>query len=135
MKGNSRTGTPFVEAGEGLSYAAIHEYGGMIKPVEKQWLTIPISQEAFGKNSKEVDTMLKGQKKKLIFKMTNPSTAILFEVLGKQGQGIKIHFVLKKQVNMPERSYLRSAGSTVMANQKEYVNKIMGGSDTPWKVS
>ncbi len=135
LKGNTREGTPFVEAGEGLSYAAIHEFGGMIKPVEKQWLTIPISEEAFGHTAREVDATLKGLKKKLIFKMSNPSTAILFEILGKKGEGIKLHFLLKKQVNMPATSYLGSAGDQIMNNQRMYVNEIMGGNDTPWKVS
>ncbi len=141
LKGDTRENTPFVEAGEGLSYAAIHEFGGIIRPVQKKWLTIPVSQEAFGHTAEEVSKMIVGKKGKkgqyksggLIFKMINPSLAMLYEQVSLLR--IKVHFWLKKEVHMPARSYLGSAGIEIMKNQKQYVNQIMGTSDTPWKVS
>ncbi len=69
----------------------------------------------------------------LIFKMINPSLAMLYEY--KDLLNIKVHFWLKKEVRMPARSYLGSAGIEVMKNQKRYVEQIMGAPDTPWKVS
>lgn len=134
LKSDSRQDTAFVEAGEGLSYAAIHEFGGIIRPVQKKWLTIPVSEEAFGRTAMEVSQMLAGKKKGgLIFKMINPSLAMLYEQTSR-GK-IKVHFWLKKEVHMPARSYLGSAGIEIMKNQKMYVEKIMGTTDTPWKVS
>lgn len=139
LKSDTRKDLPFVEAGEGLSYAAIHEFGGIIRPVQKKWLTIPVSEEAFGRTAMEVSQMIasrkskKGKSKGLIFKMINPSLAMLYEET--PSMKIKVHFWLKKEVHMPARSYLGSAGITIMKNQKKYVEQIMGGPDTPWKVS
>lgn len=132
LKTDSRTKLPFVEAGQGLSYAAIHEFGGIIKPTLKQWLTIPAIPENAGMTADQVANSLGGNSK-LAFRMVNPSLAMLFQPLSK-GQ-IKVHFWLKKQVVIPQRSYLRSAGKTIMADQTKYVNAIFGASHTPWKVA
>ncbi len=126
LKGDTR-GIPFVEAGEGLSYAAIHEFGGLIRPVEKEWLTIPAIPENYGKTAKEV-----GQGVQLLFHMVNPQLAYLFEPF--PNKQIRIHFWLKKEVNMPATHYLGLAGESVMSNQKKYVSEILGN-DSVWRVS
>lgn len=94
-----------------VEIATIHEFGGTIKPKNVKWLTIPIVKEAKGKSAREF--------KDLVFIPTK-NNALLAKVTGK-GKDKKVvpYYLLKKEVKIPERSFIRST-----FNDKAKMDKI-----------
>lgn len=105
-----RTGKPLV-------YANILETGGVIRPVKRQWLTIPTefartNTKAGNKRAREV---------KNSFFAWKDGKLILFE--GGHREPIPM-FVLKKRVKIPAKHYLTIS---VTQGQQEAYNQIVRG--------
>jgi hypothetical protein len=115
-------GIPQVSAGGvGVPYAAAQEFGATIIPKNVQWLTIPATDEAFGKKATEFGD--------LKFRLVNPQLAMLFRPTTNE-----VLFWLKKQVTIVGQNYLQDAGDGVMEKQSDYVKELFSTSDV-WSVS
>lgn len=89
-------------ASEGVIYAAIHEFGGIIKPVTKQFLTVPAPDNRNADGTvKESVADLRASKNSFIRNGT------IFKDLG--GGNIQAMFFLKKSVTIPARPYMAPA--------------------------
>lgn len=94
-----------VEAGTNLEYAAIHEYGGVIKPKNSQYLAIPIGS-------------LTGSPRKhagLRLRKTPAGNLLLVDESGTP------QYILKTSVEIPARPYMRPAWDS---NQDEIKGQI-----------
>lgn len=76
--------------------ATVHEFGAVIRP-KKQYLTIPLKKKYRGKNPRDFD---------LFFLRTKEGNAFLVRNKGKDE--LEFAYMLTKEVNIPERSFLRS---------------------------
>lgn len=76
--------------------ATVHEFGAVIKP-KKQYLTIPLKKKYRGKNPRDFD---------LFFLRTKEGHAFLVREKGKDQ--LEFAYMLVKEVNIPERSFIRS---------------------------
>lgn len=83
----------FVNLSIDAIYAAIHEYGGTIRPVKRKWLTIPASKKYRRVNPRDLN---------LTFIQTERVKAYLIDKKSNQ-----IAYILRKLVNIPARPYLR----------------------------
>lgn len=89
--------------GTKVPYGPTHEYGATIKPVRKQWLTIPLGAV------KTPAGVARGRARDFqntFFRRSKTGNLILFQ---KRGERIIPLFVLKKQVKIPKRPYLDPA--------------------------
>lgn len=82
-----------VEIGTNLEYAAIHEFGGTIKPKSAKYLAIPVGSYT-GSPRKYGD---------LRVRKTASGNLVLVDA------GNKVQYVLKSSVEIPARPYLRPA--------------------------
>jgi len=79
--------------------ANVHEFGATIKPTKGKYLAIPIKKEAKGKSPRDFRnlTFIPGK---------NPDSGMLAIVTGKKVTPL---FLLKKEVKIPERSFVRTS--------------------------
>lgn len=77
--------------------ATVHEFGAVIRP-KKQYLTIPLMKKYQGKSPREFD---------LFFLRAKSGNSFLVREKGKNE--LEFAYMLVKEVNIPERSFLRSA--------------------------
>ena len=104
-----------------VSYARIHEEGGTIRPVNAKFLTIPISDKLFTgagvqryKSVRDVpDPLTFGQSRK-------GQPLLLHEVTG------EVCYILKKQVKIPRRPYLKPAVDRVSREIGRELPPIIG---------
>jgi len=82
-----------VEIGTNLEYAAIHEFGGVIKPKNAKYLAIPVGSY---KGSPRTHADLKLRK-------TKKGNLVMVDASG------AVQYVLKASVEIPARPYLRPA--------------------------
>lgn len=83
-----------------VTIARVHEFGAHIKPVQAQWLTIPLIKEAKGKRPKDFGDEL--------FFYMDDSKKFGFLARKKFKNEIQNVFLCVKSVEIPERSYLRT---------------------------
>lgn len=99
--------------------AGVNEFGATIRP-KKQYLTIP-TPEAKGRKARDIPGLFKPKGKK-----------ILAITDGKKG--LKVMFYLVKEVNIPERSFLRSTFDEREAEWHEFfssnIDRILAGEIT-----
>lgn len=76
--------------------ATVHEFGAVIRP-KKQYLTIPLMKKYQGKSPREFD---------LFFLRAKSGNSFLVREKGKNE--LEFAYMLVKEVNIPERSFLRS---------------------------
>lgn len=88
-----RTGKPVV-------YANMLETGGMIRPVKRQWLTIPTQ---YAKTATGAGNLRAREVPNGFFQRTKAGTLILYQ--GGKTRPVPM-FILKKQVNIPPKRYL-----------------------------
>lgn len=74
---------------------AVHEFGTTIKAKKGKYLAIPASKETLGKSPREFQGLT-------FIKSKSHETAFLFK-------GDQLYFILKTEVVIPERSYLRTS--------------------------
>ncbi|WP_338230792.1 hypothetical protein [Lactiplantibacillus paraxiangfangensis] len=74
--------------------AMVNEYGAHIHPKNGQWLTIP-TKLADGRKASEIEGLFKPKNHNILAKSNG------------QG-GLDVYFILKKQVDIPERSFMRN---------------------------
>lgn len=100
---------------ENVKYAPIHEYGGTIVPVNKQFLAIPIGANRRPDGMARISTqeLMNGLGKSFIRK------GIIYL---NEGKKITPMFVLKRSVTIPARPYL----STALAAQQDNIVKEFG---------
>jgi phage gpG-like protein len=92
--------------GTNQRYARIHEYGGVLKPTTKKYLTIPVSVAAAKMRSNTGDLRTQN----LTFrKGPNRGVAFLFRTIKGKNARSELMFVLKRSVRMPSRPFLRPA--------------------------
>lgn len=85
--------------------ANVHEFGMTIKPVNGKNLAIPVHPNAIGKNPKD---FADGELKPMFSRKNGISKVwALGKENGKDGE-LEPYFILKKSVNIPERSFIRS---------------------------
>ncbi len=89
--------------GTNLQYARIHEYGGVIKAKNKKYLTIPLPAAM---TSAGVLRKPAGDWEDTFVMRSGRGNLIIFQ---KRGARIVPLFVLKKQVSIPQRSYMRTS--------------------------
>ena len=94
-----------VEVGTNLEYAAIHEYGGTIRPKSSKYLAIPVGSYT-GSPSKHGDLKLR---------KTANGNLVMVDASG------SVQYVLKSSVTIPARPYLRPA---VDENQEEIIETV-----------
>lgn len=88
--------------GTNIVYARIHEFGGFIRPKQAKNLTIPLNRKAELTTARE---MFATNPKRMFF--ANPKgNLILFMNMGK-GVPPQAMYVLKKEVYIPPRPYMR----------------------------
>lgn len=80
-----------VRIGTNLKYARIHHEGGIIRPVQAQYLAIPLTKIAAVKKPRDFDN-------------TYIANGVIFQKSA-DGKSIAL-YALKKQVNIPARPYL-----------------------------
>lgn len=114
---------PFVEVGSSVEYAAIHEFGGIIR-AKGRALTVPIHPDAKRASAR-------GQSPRTAFKdafvLKRKSKApLLVRNKNRRGQlvGIDVLYVLAKQVVMPARPYMR----TTFQQEKKEIPMIINRS-------
>lgn len=83
--------------GDMAEIAAVHEFGAVITPKNKQWLCIPLKRRYRGVNPRSLD---------LFFLRTDNNTAWLCKNVGRDR--IEFCYMLAKKVVIPERSFLRA---------------------------
>lgn len=106
-----RTGKPVV-------YANILETGGVIRPVKRQWLTIPTEYAKARSGAGNIKAL---EIKQSFFARSKNGNLILFD--GAHRTPIPM-FVLKKRVKIPAKHYLTIS---VTQGQQEAYNQIVRG--------
>lgn len=81
-----------------IPYARIHEYGGIITPKNRQWLTIPSHKETYGYRAPMFP---------LFFHTTKRAAVLRFAQNYKSAKRGEIAFVLVKRVEIKEKAYIR----------------------------
>lgn len=90
---------PYVQVGhQNVPYWRIHEYGGVIRPVNKKWLTLPFSDKYRGKRAYEFNNLYFRADAK------RGDVAYLMDRLNN-----RIAYVLRKKVTIPARPYIGPA--------------------------
>jgi len=80
--------------GQNVPYASIHEFGGIITPKNRKWLTIPVADDVRGRRAKEF---------KLHFIQFSNARAGLF------AEDKRLKYLLVKRVTIPARPYIQPA--------------------------
>jgi phage gpG-like protein len=109
--------------GTNVLYARIHENGGVLKPTNKKYLTIPVSVAAakMRANTKDLRTQA------LTFREgPNRGVAFLFRTTKGKNARSELMFVLKRSVRMPPRPFMRPA-ATNKNNQMAMVKAFGAG--------
>ena len=104
--------------GKPVVYANILETGGIIRPVKRQWLTIPTE---YAKTKAGAGNLRAPEVKNGFFARGKNGSLILFEGGRKTPRSM---FILKKQVKIPPKRYL--ALSLAQSSQDAY-NQIVAG--------
>jgi len=102
-------------SGPDVPYAAIHEYGGIIRPVRRKWLAIPlpIARTAAGVSRYQTPRDVPG----LRFMLSKRGNALLVDKKGVPW------YVLKKSVSIPKRPYLLPALLKAGADLQKQLSK------------
>ena len=94
-----------------VAYAAIHEYGGTVRPKRTKWLTIPVGRALTPTGQAKVTARMfiadpgsLGYDASFFRKTT--SGAVILGVRGKKRQIIEPVFVLRSEVRIPGRRYM-----------------------------
>lgn len=85
--------------------ATVHEFGMTIKPKNGKNLAIPVCKEAVGKKPSDFGDRLKPMFSKLDGKKEVYGLGI---EKSSSSEELEMYFLLKKSVNIPERSFIRS---------------------------
>lgn len=96
----------------GIPYAGKLEYGGTIKPKNKQYLAVPLGREARRIRTEAKDT-LENSPRNLFVIRSKKGNLLLMERHGKR-QKVTPRFVLKRSVYIKARPFMRPA----LANQR-----------------
>jgi hypothetical protein len=101
--------------GPDVPYAAIHEYGGIIRPVRRKWLAIPlpIARTAAGVSRYQTPRDVPG----LRFMLSRRGNALLVDKKGVPW------YILKKSVSIPRRPYLLPALLKAGADLQKQLSK------------
>ena len=99
--------------------AGVNEFGATIRP-KKQYLTIP-TPEAKGRKARDIPGLFKPKGKKIL-------------AVSDGNKGLKVMFYLVKEVNIPERSFLRSTFDEKEGEWQEFfanqIDSLISGSAT-----
>lgn len=108
--------------GNGVPYAAIHEHGGVVKPVNVNWLTIPRFPKYVGRRAREFALHFEQRK--------NSKVAWLVD------DHRNYAYLLVKRVTIPARPYLEPAVNDVSNNTvlMDRLKLIFGKSKIPWEI-
>lgn len=104
----------------GIPYAAIHEFGGTVKAVNKQYLAIPTEENRRNDGSPIVTTDALRAMQKLGLSFIDKG--VIFQKTSKEDQTPIAMFILKKSVDIPARPYLRPA----LAAKQDQILKDFG---------
>jgi phage gpG-like protein len=114
----------------GVPYAAIHEYGGVIKPVNSENLAIPLPGNRRADGSPKVTLQqLFGSMKAQVFTTKN---GVVMLSNGKKSKTAKLTpmYVFKKSVTIPARPYIRPAlaatQETILKNFGVFISATFG---------
>ncbi|MEM4166601.1 MAG: hypothetical protein QW255_04575 [Candidatus Bilamarchaeaceae archaeon] len=102
-----------------VPYARIHEYGGVITPKIRQWLTIPSHKETYGYRARMFP---------LYFQLTRSGALLRFLGNYRTANENDIAFILVKRVKIREKAYIRNTlnrfraedAKEIIANYKRY---------------
>lgn len=102
----------------GVVYAATHEFGAVITPKRRQWLTIPLDA---AKSSAGIPRLSAPEaiNQGAFFVMSRRGNLLIAKA--RRGGGITPLFALKKMVKIPARPYLRPA---LLSKQAEIMEKF-----------
>jgi len=104
-----------------VSYARIHEEGGTIRPVNAKFLTIPISDKLFTGAGVQRYKSVRDVPDPLTFAQSRKGQPLLLhEVTG------EVFYILKKQVKIPRRPYLKPAVDRVSREIGRELPPIIG---------
>lgn len=122
ISGNTITG----ELGtKGITYGAIHEYGGTITPTKAKKLWMPIHANAGKMTPREFFNLKQGNSKQY-FLNDNVAGRVRNPVRGKGEKASIIPlFMLLDKVEIPARPYLRPALQDAFDNYGDYLNKFL----------
>ncbi|MEW2893276.1 hypothetical protein AB1A55_16010, partial [Lactiplantibacillus plantarum] len=99
--------------------AGVNEFGATIRP-KKQYLTIP-TKEANGRSARDIPGLFKPKGKKIL-------------AISDGNKGLKVMFYLVKEVNISERSFLRSTFDEKEGEWQEFfanqIDSLISGSAT-----
>lgn len=98
------TGTLISRLATTSKYAKIHQTGGVIKPKNAKYLTIPLTKEAAKRKARSFS--------KLVLFKSKKGNLILARLTPKR-KSIRPQYVLKKSVNMPKRLHVFEAFKTI----------------------
>jgi len=110
--------------GTNVIYAGVHQDGKIIKPVNKDWLTIP----AYSLSKSERDTFKLTNYENVFFKESKNGNLIAFQNL-KDGK-LKMLATLKKEVTIPQRKFLFWSDRALKAIARRWA-KIIAKDEKP----
>jgi phage gpG-like protein len=109
-----------------IPYAAIHEFGGTIKPKNANRLWQPIYENSGKMTPREFMSLRESNKNQYAF-FGNAAGKILNPVRGEEEPvNFLPLFALRKEVKIPERPYLRPALQEASLHYDEYLAKFLG---------
>ena len=100
-----------VRIGTAVIYAAIHEFGGEIKPVKAGALTVPLNDEARRSSARDFPDLF----------LLKPRDGGAF-LVRQRGDSLEFMYELQKSVFIPARPYLRPS----IYNNKNQIKRIIG---------
>lgn len=111
----------YVKGSEMAKIAAVHEFGMNIKPKNGKYLAIPTKKAGLDSSPRDFAD--------LFFIPTSGGNGLLAKERGKDA--FDVYFVLVKQVNIPERSFLRTGTDTniraIQAKAQELIADVVNG--------
>ena len=104
-----------------VSYARIHEEGGTIRPVSAKFLTIPISDKLFTGAGVQRYASVRDVPEPLSFAQSLKGQPLLVHQMTGE-----VFYILKKQVKIPRRPYLKPAVDRVNREIGRELPSIIG---------
>lgn len=98
-----------------LKIANAHEYGATITPKNSEYLTIPLSRKYKDKSARSISGLF-------VIKSKNGN---LFLVKKKGRDKLEFCYILKKKVEIPERSFIRSFVDERLNEVEQFLEELM----------
>ena len=93
--------------------ATVHEFGQNIKPKSSQFLSVPCNPKTKGKNPREFNDLY----------VLEDSKGQFWLVRNKGKDEIEFMYMLAREINIPERSFIRGAFDSNLSNIQSFIDR------------